>query len=149
MKGVLQLAHVALKVKNLDASLDFYVNKLGFQEMMRLPKPDGSPGVWLVYLRITDDQYLELFPDGVGDKAPGREATGMNHLCIGVADIDSIIAELKTANIPLTVQRKMAADLNWQCWIDDPDGNRIEIMQLMPNCLQLEAIKRLKKIGEA
>jgi lactoylglutathione lyase len=78
MKGVLQIAHVALKVKSLDASLDFYVNKLGFQEMMRLPKPDGSPGVWLVYLRITDDQYLELFPDGEGDRAPGSNATGVS-----------------------------------------------------------------------
>jgi lactoylglutathione lyase len=149
MKGVMQIAHVALKVRDLDASLDFYVNKLGFQEMMRLSKPDGSPGVWLVYLRITDDQYLELFPDGVGDRAPGSDTTGMNHLCLGVADIDSIIADLEAANIPLTVQKKMAADLNWQCWIADPDGNRIEIMQLMPDCLQLEAIKKLKQTNAA
>lgn len=149
MRGVTQLAHVALKVKDLDKSLDFYVNKLGFHEMMRLPKPDGSPGVWLVYLRITDDQYLELFPDGEGDRAPGRDATGMNHLCLGVADIDVIVADLKTANVPLAIQKKMAADLNWQCWIDDPDGNRIEIMQLMPDCLQLAAVKRLKAEGKA
>ena len=78
MEGITSLAHVALKVKDLDRSLDFYVNKLGFKEMMRLDKPDGSPGVWLVYLRITDDQYLELFPDGEGDRAPGRDATAIN-----------------------------------------------------------------------
>jgi lactoylglutathione lyase len=149
MRGVLQLAHVALKVRDLDASLDFYVNKLGFQEMMRLPKPDGSPGVWLVYLRITDDQYLELFPDGEGERAPGSNTTGMNHLCLGVADIDDTIADLKAAGIPLTVQKKMAADLNWQCWIEDPDGNRLEIMQLMPDCLQLAAIERLKQASAA
>jgi lactoylglutathione lyase len=117
--------------------------------MMRLPKPDGSPGVWLVYLRITDDQYLELFPDGEGDRAPGSHITGMNHVCLGVADIDDAIADFKSANIPLTVQKKMAADLNWQCWIEDPDGNRIEIMQLMPDCLQLEAIRKLKLASAA
>lgn len=144
MHGFTSIAHVALKVKDLDRSLDFYVNKLGFEEMMRLDKPDGSPGVWLVYLRITDDQYLELFPDGQGDRAPGRDATAINHVCLGVDDIDKVIADLDKAGIPLTVQKKMAADKNWQCWIDDPDGNRIEIMQLMPDCLQLEAIKRLK-----
>ncbi len=144
MRGVMQLAHVALKVKELERSLDFYVNKLGFREMMRLPKPDNSPGVWLVYLRITDDQYLELFPDGQGDRAPGSETTGMNHLCLGVADIDQVIEDLNAAKVPLTIQKKMAADLNWQCWVADPDGNRIEIMQLMPDCLQLAAIKRLK-----
>ncbi len=144
MKGFTQIAHVALKVKDLDRSLDFYVNKLGFAEMMRLPKPDGTPGVWLVYLRITDDQYLELFPEGVGDRAAGREITGVNHICLGVDDLDSILAQLDAAGVPLTVQKKMAADLNWQAWIEDPDGNRIELMQLMPDCLQLEAIARLK-----
>ena len=144
MKGFTQIAHVALKVKDLDRSLDFYVNKLGFEEMMRLPKPDGSPGVWLVYLRITDDQYLELFPGGVGDRAPDRDAVAVNHVCLGVDDIDSILAQLKAVGVPLTAQKKMAADLNWQAWIEDPDGNRIELMQLMPDCMQLKAIEKLK-----
>ena len=145
MEGITSLAHVALKVKDLDRSLDFYVNKLGFKEMMRLDKPDGSPGVWLVYLRITDDQYLELFPDGEGDRAPGRDATAINHICLGVSDIDLVIAGLEKAGVPLTINKNMAADKNWQCWIEDPDGNRLEIMQMMPDCLQLEAIARLKR----
>ena len=144
MFGFTQIAHVALKVRDLDKSLDFYVNKLGFAEMMRLPKPDGSPGVWLVYLRITDDQYLELFPDGQGDRAPGRDATAINHVCLGVADLDATLAQLERVGIPLSAQKKMAADLNWQAWIEDPDGNRIELMQMMPDCLQLAAIAGLK-----
>ena len=144
MFGFTQIAHVALKVRDLDKSLDFYVNKLGFAEMMRLPKPDGSPGVWLVYLRITDDQYLELFPDGQGDRAPDRDATAINHICLGVADLDATLAQLERVGIPLSAQKKMAADLNWQAWIEDPDGNRIELMQMMPDCLQLAAIARLQ-----
>ena len=145
MKGFTQIAHVALKVKDLNRSLDFYVNKLGFEEMMRLPKPDGTLGVWLVYLRITDDQYLELFPDGVGDRAPDRDAVAVNHICLGVDNIDSILSQLKAVGVPLTIQKKMAADLNWQAWIEDPDGNRIELMQLMPDCMQLKAIEKLKR----
>ena len=148
MRGVKQLAHVALKVRDLDKSLDFNVNKLGFPEMMRLAKPDGSLGVWLVYPRITDDQYLELFPDGVGDRAPGRDTTGMNHLCLGVADIDRAIEDLTAANVPLTIPKKMAADKNWQCWVEDPDGNWIETMQIMPDCLQIAAINKLQAAGK-
>ena len=144
MFGFTQIAHVALKVRDLDKSLDFYVNKLGFAEMMRLPKPDGSPGVWLVYLRITDDQYLELFPDGQGDRAPGRDVTAINHVCLGVADLDATLAQLERVGIPLSAPKKMAADLNWQAWIEDPDCNRIELMQMMPDCLQLAAIAGLK-----
>jgi CubicO group peptidase (beta-lactamase class C family)/catechol 2,3-dioxygenase-like lactoylglutathione lyase family enzyme len=68
MKGITQLAHIALKVKDVGKSLDFYVNKMGFPEMFRLER-EGR--LWIVYLRVTDDQYLELFPEGVGDRAAG------------------------------------------------------------------------------
>ena len=53
--------------------------------------------------------------------------------------------QLDAAGVPLTVQKKMGADGNWQAWIEDPDGNRIELMQMMPDSLQLEAIARLKR----
>ena len=86
MKGINGLGHVAIKVTDLDRTLDYYVNKLGFSEMMRLKKDDGS--VWLVYLRITDEQYLEVFPGAESDRAPGWDANGMNHLCLTVDDID-------------------------------------------------------------
>ena len=38
----------------------------------------------------------------------------------------------------------MGADYNYQAWIEDPDGNRIELMQMMPDSMQLAAIARLK-----
>jgi lactoylglutathione lyase len=145
MNGITALAHVAIKVKDLDRSLDFYVNKLGFPEMMRLKKPDGSPGVWLVYLRITDTQYLELFPDGEGERAPGWNDTAINHICLGVEDLDVTLRHLEKVGIPLIRPRTLAVDGNWQAWIEDPDGNRIELMQMMPNCLQLEAIASMKE----
>lgn len=145
MKGFNAIAHVALKVKDLDRSLEFYRDKLGFEEMMRLPKPDGSGETWLVYLRITDNQYLELFPDGVGERAPGWDDLAINHICLGVDDLDSTLAQLAEIDIPLIVQKQMAADLNWQAWIEDPDGNRLELMQMTPECLQLKAIDRLRR----
>ena len=142
MKGITQLAHVALKVKDMDRALDFYVKKLGFPEMFRLHR-DGK--LWIVYLRVTDDQYIELFPDGVGDRAPGRDTTGMNHLCLGVDDLDAVVAAVQKAGIKLTAEKKMGADFNLQAWIEDPDGNRIELMQIMPRAMQLEAIASMKK----
>lgn len=142
MKGFTSLAHVALKVRDLERSLDFYVNKLGFAEMMRLHKPDGS--VWLIYLRVTDDQYIEIFPGAVQDRAPGADANGVNHICLGVDDIDSIVAQIGAAGIALTAQKKMGADNNYQAWIEDPDGNRIELMQITADAMQLEAIRRIR-----
>jgi lactoylglutathione lyase len=145
MKGITGYAHVAIKVKDLDKSLDFYVNKLGFAEMMRLHNKDGS--TWLVYLRITDTQYLEIFPGAEGDRAPGWNANGMNHMCLESDDVAALVKELEKVGIPLLMPLKLALDGNWQAWIEDPDGNRIELMQMDKDSLQLKAIARMR--GEA
>ena len=145
MKGITGYAHVAIKVNDLDKSLDFYVNKLGFPEMMRLHNKDGS--TWLVYLKITDAQYLEVFPGAESDRAPGWNANGMNHMCLESDDVAALVKELEAVGIPLLMPLKLALDGNWQAWIEDPDGNRIELMQMDANSLQLQAIAKMR--GEA
>ena len=139
MQGIVGLAHVAIKVTDLDRSLDFYINRLGFPEMLRLNKDDGS--TWLVYLRITDEQYLEVFPGAENDRAPGWDANGMNHMCLSVEDIDAVIKRIEAAGIALLLPLKLAVDGNRQAWIEDPDGNRIELMEMAPDCVQYDAIK--------
>ena len=142
MQGITGLGHVAIKVTDLDRSLDYYVNKLGFAEMMRLNKDDGS--VWLVYLRITADQYLEVFPGAENDRAPGWNANGLNHVCLTVDNIDPVLAQLAAKGLTLLLPLKTAIDGNRQAWLEDPDGNRIELMEMAPDSLQYKAIKRLR-----
>ncbi|MBX3578899.1 MAG: VOC family protein [Rhizobiaceae bacterium] len=141
MLSVSSIGHVAIRVKDIGRTLDFYVNRLGFAEMMRLER-DGR--LWIVYLRITDDQYLEIFPEGAGDGVPARDAIGYNHLCLAVADIDQALSELAASGVPLDQPKKMGADNNWQAWIVDPDGHRIELMQMAPDSMQLKAIARIR-----
>ena len=140
MKGITSIAHVAIRVRDIDRSLDFYVNKFGFDEMFRLHR-DGR--LWIVYLRVTDDQYLELFPDGVGDRAPDAEMVALNHICLSVTDIDQVIADLADRGVPLSRPKKVGVDDNIQAWVEDPAGNRIELMQLVDTCPQREAVRRL------
>ena len=140
--GLAGIGHVALKVADIGRSLEFYRDRLGFAEMMHLNNDDGS--LWLDYLRITDTQFLELFPDGQGDRAPDRDATAVNHFCLECDDLDITAARLRGAGVELTVEPKMGLDGNRQCWIEDPDGNRIEFMQMSPSSMQAEAIGRLR-----
>lgn len=142
MKGINGLGHVAIKVTDLDRTLDYYVNKLGFSEMLRLNKDDGS--VWLVYLRITDEQFLEVFPGAESDRAPGWDANGMNHVCLTVDDLDEVLGQIEQAGLKLLMPLKTAIDGNRQAWLEDPDGNRIELMEMAPNSLQYKAIRRLR-----
>ena len=141
MKGLTGIGHVAIRVKDVARTLDCYSCRLDFAEILRLHRDDGR--VWLIYLRITDDQFLEIFPDAVGERAPPGEANGLNHVCLTVDDLDGIVDQLAERGIPLTQGKKTGADGNLQAWIEDPDGNRIELMQMAPDSLQLEAIRRL------
>jgi len=142
MQGITGYGHVAIKVADLNRTLAFYRDRLEFPEMLRLHKDDGS--TWLIYLRITDEQYLEIFPEAEGDRAPGRNANGINHMCLTVDDLDAIVARLDRAGIPLTQPVKTGRDGNRQAWIEDPDGNRIELMEMAPDSLQAKAIERLR-----
>ena len=142
MHGLKAIGHVAIKVKDVDKSLDFYVNRLGFPEMFRLNR-DGR--LWIVYIRLTDSQFLEVFPEAENDRAPGWNANGLNHVCLEVEDIDATLVDLARRGIPLIREKSLGADGNYQAWLEDPDGNRIELMQLSPGSMQREAISRLRR----
>ena len=138
------LGHLAFKVNDLDASLDFY-KKLGFPEFLRLKQNDGR--TWIAYLKISDELFIELFPGGNGEKAAGPERTGVHHLCLTTDDIEATAAHLDAVGIPASsplVKDKIGVDGNRGMWVTDPDGNRIEIMEMAPGCLQYEALKALR-----
>ena len=145
--GLTGIGHVALKVSDIERSLAFYRDRLGFEEIMRLDRADGS--LWLVYLRITDTQFVELFPGGEGDRAPGAAVTAINHFCLETDDLEATAAALHERGIVLTVDPKTGADRNRQCWVEDPDGNQIEFMQMTEDSLQAEAVRRLNDPARA
>ncbi len=140
MKSIVGIGHIAIRVKDIDRTLDFYVGKLGFREMFRLDR-DGK--LWLMYLRVNDSQYIELFPEAVGERAAPPEANGLNHLCLEVASLDAAIAELAAAGVPIAREKQLGADGNLQAWVADPDGNRIELMEMRPGNMQEAALRRI------
>jgi lactoylglutathione lyase len=136
------IAHWALKTSDVERLLGFYRDTLGFAEMMRLHRDDGR--LWLVYLRLTDTQYLELFPEGDAGPAPEETATAVNHICLEVDSVDDTARWLEARGIAIWRAPKLGADGNRQCWIKDPDGNRIEFMQMLPGNMQDAAIRRMR-----
>ena len=136
------IAHWALKTHDAGRLLGFYRDTLGFAEMMRLNRDDGN--LWLVYLRVTGTQYLEIFPEGENASAPSEETTAMNHICLDVDSVNDTAAWLRDKGIEIWRAPKLGADGNRQCWIKDPDGNRIEFMQMLPGNMQELAITRMQ-----
>jgi lactoylglutathione lyase len=123
---ITDIGHAAFKAYDLDRSLEFYA-KLGINEAFRLNNPDGS--LMLVYLHVAGDRFVEVFPGGA---APDPERHGsFMHLCLLVDDIHATVEGLRAAGIAIDREPKQGLDHNMQAWISDPDGNAIELMQLV------------------
>ncbi len=133
-----KIGHLAFYTRDMEKALDFYCGVLGFQEAFTLDDEHGKP--WIHYLLLPGGQFLELF---YGNPTPA-ENCAYAHLCLEVEDIQATAAHMRENNIPLDIEPNQGADLNWQCWIKDPDGNRIEFMQISPGSPQAKARRQAK-----
>lgn len=141
--GILGLQHAALRVHDIEAMASFYKEVLGMTELFRLSWDDGR--LRLVYLRIAGNQFLELFPDADDTPHGGHHASGVNHLALEVEDMDAVHAEIVRQGVEILQPLKDGTDGNRQLWIADPEGNRIEFMQMRPGCMQYAAIAALEQ----
>ena len=132
VKGV---AHTAYTVRDMDTAVDYYTKTFGFEKAFTMNHPmTGAP--WIVYMHVDGAQFIELFYGGTEESPYRDEKIGYSHLCLEVTDIQAAAAAVRAAGAPLDAEPSLGIDGNWQCWTHDPDGNRIELMQMMPASLQ-------------
>ena len=114
------LNHIALHVKNLNLSMEFYGEHLGIEEIAR---PDFDfPGAWF---RLGKLQELHLI---AGRSAEVNSSTRGNHFALGVEDMDEAEAYLAGRQIEHT-PRQTRPDGALQIYVEDPDGYWIEFCQ--------------------
>jgi catechol 2,3-dioxygenase-like lactoylglutathione lyase family enzyme len=94
------IAHVALRVKNLAASIAFY-QSLGFVQAFDL-RHDDVP--YESFIKINDHQFIELYP--VTDKDP---QPAFLHVCFEGDDLESIHADYISHGLTPTAVRKAGA----------------------------------------
>ena len=132
IKGI---AHYAVTVKDMVESVRFYTHALGFRWAFELKRPDTDEP-WIVYLSICPRQFLELFYGGEDDNPWNDRLIGFNHLCLEVDNIFDSVKKVRDSGYTIVVEPKQGSDNNWQAWITDPNGIRIELMQVMPDSPQ-------------
>jgi lactoylglutathione lyase len=122
-----------VRVADIDASLDFYVSKLGLKEVRRFENTQGR--FTLIFLAAPEDEHT-----GVTEKAPLVELTynwdpedykgGRNfgHLAYEVDDIYATCQRLMDNGV--TINRP-PRDGN-MAFIKSPDGISIELLQKGP-----------------
>lgn len=124
------IGHIALRVRNLDESVRFYTDILGGKRVF-----DGTENgkVNLVYVKLAENTYVELFRSELAMEIKDT-GIGFMHLCLTVNDIYETEKMILRSGWPASAVRKGKYG-NYQIWIKDPDGNEIELMQILPNFL--------------
>ena len=125
IKGV---AHNALKVKDMDRSLHFYCDVVGLKKAFDINDDEGKP--WIIYLKISDNQFLELFYGGTDENEVKFDIVGYHHLCLEVDDIYDIAEKIQAKGYKLDNPPAQGKDLSYNFWVTDPDGNKVEFVQL-------------------
>ena len=127
------LLHAAISVRDMERSLAFYRDLLGGRIIFKKDEPAGCP--FIICLQYPGGSCLELFYPR--SEYPLGDQLGRNHFCLITDDIFETERALCSAGIPVTSRPKIVSDGNYQLWCEDPNGYRVEIMQLMPGCPQL------------
>jgi catechol 2,3-dioxygenase-like lactoylglutathione lyase family enzyme len=124
------IGHLAVVVSDMKRSTDFYSGIMGFEKVFEIPDDKGDP--WICYFKIGKAQFIELFYPQKEEAADTKARIGFSHMCFLVDDMKRTEAEVVKRGGTLDRPIKLGKDGNYQCWLKDPDGNRIELMQIMP-----------------
>lgn len=138
---ITRLGHIAIRARDIEATVSFYRDILGMKEAFRMHNLPGEK-LGSVHLFVAPSQFIEIFPNGTEVSPPNEHTIGYAHICFEVEDAAKTLEELRNRGAPIDVELKRGFSRGIQFWTHDPDGNRIEFMELPPDCLQVEANKR-------
>jgi len=117
--------HTMVRVSDVDRSLDFYCNKLGFREVRRMENPQGR--YTLIYLAAPgnedEDAQLELTYNW--DPEPYGEGRNFGHLAYEVDDIYATCDRLMKHGV---IINRPPRD-GHMAFIRSPDNISIELLQ--------------------
>lgn len=117
--------HIAIISSDWDKAREFYIEKLGFELVREVWRPDQKD-----YLRLLrqGNTVLELF---IRPEAPARvtnpEAMGLRHLAFHVADIEAAVAWLKNQGIETEPIREDKVNGGRFTFFRDPDDLPLEL----------------------
>ena len=116
--------HTMVRVSDLDASLDFYCNKLGLVELRRKESEAGR--FTLVFLAAPGDEQAQVELTWNWDPEVLAGGRNFGHLAYQVENIYAICERLQAAGV--TINRPPRDGR--MAFIRSPDGISVELLQM-------------------
>jgi lactoylglutathione lyase len=134
--------HTMVRVRDLDASLDFYCEKLGLVELARKEIPEGR--FTLVFLAAPGDEDAQVELTYNWDTQEYDGGRNFGHLAYAVDDIYDICQRLKDKGVVINRPPRDGR----MAFIRSPDNISIELLQRGKALAPAEPWMSMKNIGE-
>lgn len=122
MLSPVRIGHVVLKVRDLDRSLAFYRDLLGFRVSSEMTNV-------MIFLTATGENHHDLALLRVGDSAPSPlpTAVGLYHVAVQLADWEAVKAAHGILSERGLLKGTADHGVTKSLYTSDPDGNEIEL----------------------
>ncbi len=134
--------HTMVRVTNLDASLDFYCNKLGLTLLSKRDVPAGR--FTLAFLAAPGDDAAQVELTHNWDPEPYTGGRNFGHLAYAVDDIYALCQHL--ADQGVTINRPPRD--GHMAFVRSPDGISIELLQRGPSLAPQEPWASMPNTGK-
>lgn len=119
--------HIAIIGSNYERTREFYVDKLGFEQLDEHIRPEKND---ILFNVKKGNMVLEIFikPDApIRPAMPNPEHTGLRHLAFKVVDVEACLKEFDRLGIHHEPIRIDDFDGKKMAFFFDPDGLPLEI----------------------
>lgn len=124
----MSLIHTCYRILDIQRSVTFY-EALGFREMSRFPIGDEAVNVYLGKPEDGPEPRLELTYN-IGRTEPYDIGTGYGHIAVSVHDLEATLEALAANGItPERPPYSIGDDSSLLCFVRDPDGYRVELIE--------------------
>lgn len=122
-----QIVHMCIRVMDLDKSLAFYKDALGFEITRRKDFPDDEFS--LVYLSDADRRFELELTYNYNPEKPYVIGNGYSHLAVVVEDLEASHQRHKDMGYEVTKLSGLPGTPPRFYFLDDPDGYSIEVIR--------------------
>jgi len=122
---IVKLGHVVLNCSDMERSVRFYTQVLGFE--VSDVYPDGMVPGGMVFMRFNEDHHGVALVGSMTAPSPNVE---LNHMAFEVATLDEVVRarnHLRKHGVRIDFEGRRRAGVQIAVEFRDPDGHRLEI----------------------